>query len=436
MRGVRSLLVWVADRPAAFVVLLIVGVAERIAWTLAGHMALLDTELRNAAICWSRTGWIADAFRPGSGPTAHVGALPPAIPGIVFRVFGVETPATSLLLTAISACVVVSTAFVLNRLFARLGTPAAARGAAVLLICVLPLHIEIESRSLRVYENGYAALLLAVLLLAAVRLDQFGRVGTRDMIGLSALAALMIALSPTVGYCAVAILGILALRQLDWAGRAKAALVLSVLLAATITPWAIRNREVMGEAVWTRDNFGLEFAVGTNPAAVAPVDPGETYLARLTQIHPHGNETPYRAMQAAGGEVAYARQLGDQTSAWVREHPAAALTIWMRHLREFYFPPMWMWVHSGPPDITMPARKLIVDLIAVLALVGFVSALARRARQYVYLLPPVVLLPLPYLLTQPLVRYRYVIASLLVFMAADSVARLTRRGQDALKQSV
>lgn len=43
----------------------------------------------------------------------------------------------------------------------------------------------------------------------------------------------------------------------------------------------------MGETVWTRSNFGLEFAIGTHVAAVDPANPATVYLARLAQVHPH-----------------------------------------------------------------------------------------------------------------------------------------------------
>ncbi len=434
MVGSQRFLSWIADRPAAAVPLLALSAVERVAWTLSGHLQTPDTELRNAAISLANTGLIADAFRVGSGPTAHVGALPPVLPALIFRLFGVDTITTTVVLTIISALVIVATALVLSRVFARLGTPAAVRGAAVLLICLVPLHIELESRSLRIYENGAAALAVALLLLAVVRLDQRRKIGRRDLFALSMFAALIAALSPAVFLCAIALLGLLALRRLAWSGRLGALAMLAAVLVMTSLPWALRNQALLGETVWTRGNFGLEFAIGTHPAAVAPTDPAATYLARLAEIHPHGSEAPYRAMRAAGGELPYARKLGEATWHWVMAHPGQAATIWLRHLRELYFPPPWLWHHSALPDATMPVRIIAVDVIAALALVGLFGALGRRQWPFLYLIPPVLLLPLPYLITQPLVRYRYVIASLLIFLAADALARLTGRGQGGLKR--
>ena len=421
---VTALLRWIADRPIAALPLFVLAAAERLAWVLAGNTATLDTELRNTAISWAQTGWIADAFRSGSGPTAHVGALPPVIPGTIFRIFGTDSFASTIVLTTIGAAIVVATALVLSRVFARLGTPAAMRGAAVVLICLIPLHLELEARSLRIYENGYAALLLALALFAMVRLDAAAKIGMRDLVGLSALTVLIVALSPTVGVAAIVMLGILAVRRLDWRKRFAATAVLGLALIATSLPWALRNQAVMGETVWTRGNFGMELALGTHAAAVQPADPAETYLARIREIHPHGNDAVYAAMRAAGGELAYARSLGERTGHWIAAHPADAATIWLRHAREFYFPPLWLWHHTARPDATMPIRMLIVSLIAALALGGLFDALWRRQWDYLYFIPPVLLLPLPYLLTQPLIRYRYVIASLLIFLAADCVARL------------
>lgn len=435
MTAVRRFLAWIADSPAAFALLTLIALAERLGWALAGHLASLDTELRNVAMHWARTGDIADAFRPGSGPTAHVGALPPLIPGTIFRLFGIDSAASNIVLTIISTLVIVSTAYVLNRIFARLGTGSAARGIAILIVCAVPLHLEIEARSLRIYENGYAALALALLLLAVVRLDMAARTRIRDLVALSAFTAFIVALSPTTGFCAIAILGIFALRRLGWPQRIAALSILTAVLVATTFPWAFRNEGAVGGFITTRDNFGLEFAIGTHAGAVAPADPGATYLARLDEIHPHQSEPAYRAMTAAGGELNYARALGRDAWSWVADHPGDAARIWLRHACEFFFPPPWMWVHSAAPDATMPARVVAVNIIAVLALVGLIVALAQRQGRFLYLLPPIVLLPLPYLLSQPLIRYRYVIAALLVFLAADCVARLTGRGQGGLKRA-
>ncbi len=394
---------------------------------------MLDTELRSAAMHWATTGWIADAFRAGSGPTAHVGALPVIIPGFIMRWFGTDTAATTLILTALSALVIVATALVLNQAFRLLGTAAPARAVAVLMICLVPLHIEIESRSLRVYENGTAALLVAAMLFSVIRLDQRGHVGLRDLLGLSGLAGFTVALSPALALCVVTMLGILALRRLDWTGRATAVVLLGVTVFVTTLPWALRNREVMGETLWTRSNFGLEFAIGTHPAAVDPANPGAVYLARLAQVHPHGSEPGYRALLNAGGELGYARKQGSETWGWVVAHPSQAARIWLRHLAEFYFPPPWMWLHSGRPDVTTPLRMIIVDLIALLALFGVGRALLRRQWVYLYIASPIILVALPYILAQPLVRYRYVVASLLIFLAADTLARLLNRPAIALR---
>lgn len=431
---VSRFLKWVAETPVAVLPLAVAAVAERVLWTLAGHMAMFDTELRNAAMHWATTGWIGDAFRTGSGPTAHVGVLPVVIPGTIMRLFGVDTPATTLALTVVSALIVVATAFVLNLAFRRLGTPVLARGCAILLICLVPLHVEIESRSLRVYENGTAALLLALMLLSVVRLDQRAAIGMRDLLGLSGLAALMIALSPALAICVIVMLGALALRRLNWPDRIRAATLLGIVLVLTSLPWALRNREVMGETVLTRSNFGLEFAIGTHAAAVDPADPASVYIARLVQVHPHDSATGYSAFKAAGGELAYSRKLGDETWQWVRAHPLQAIQIWLRHVREFYFPPPWMWHHSGQPDVTSPFRWLSVNVIAGLALFGLGATLVRRQWIFLYMVPPVVLIAVPYVLAQPLVRYRYVIASLLVFLAADALARGLNRPKAALNK--
>lgn len=74
------------------------------------------------------------------------------------------------------------------------------------------------------------------MLLSVVRLDQREAIGVRDLFGLSALAALMIALSPALAICVLVMLGALALRRLNWPDRAKAVALLGMAIFLTTLP--------------------------------------------------------------------------------------------------------------------------------------------------------------------------------------------------------
>jgi hypothetical protein len=281
---------------------------------MSGNLAFRDTELKKAAVNWATTGAIADAYEPGSGPTAHVGALPPVIAGMVFRLVG-SGDAASILLTIVSASVVVATALVLNRLFARLGTPACARGAALAFVCVVPVFMELEARSLRVYETATPRCRSRRCFL-----PRFGsiRVGLFDY-----------------AICSASRL----LRPFSWGYRqlrgsqaspysefsrcagstdgARSGLRSACVGACRLrSAWALRNQAVMGETVWTRGNFGLEFAVGTHDGAVSPdnarpivrASPGcsttnshlPRKLARIRQLAARGTHRVKRGRMLSG----------------------------------------------------------------------------------------------------------------------------------------
>ena len=64
-----------------------------------------------------------------------------------------------------------------------------------------------------------------------------------------------------------------------------------------------------------------------------------------------------------------------------------------------------------------------------IAFVGFIGLGVRLARgdwRYIFVGAPLLLLMLPYVLAQPILRDRYPVGGLLVFLAADLALRMTR----------
>jgi hypothetical protein len=74
----------------------------------------------------------------------------------------------------------------------------------------------------------------------------------------------------------------------------------------------------------------------------------------------------------------------------------------------------------------MTALSILSALLTLTAFAGLAMRLARRGWIYFYVAAPIVALALPYILAQPRIRYRYVIASLITFLAFDAIARYLR----------
>ncbi len=415
----------VDGRTGAAVIALVL-VLIHLAIAAAGGFAPLESELQRVSVSMAETGRIADAYREGSGPTTHTGPLAPALAAGVYWALGPASAASEIVLTIISALVVAATALVLNATFKRLGTPAWARGAALLFIVLVPIHASLQAQDLRARESGIAALMLASTIFLAVRADQQGKVSWTLVGVLAALAAVLFMLSPASGLGAYGVCGLLCLRRIDWRRWLGVVLVAAGALAIVTTPWALRNQRVFGEPILSRGNFGLEFAIGTHAGAVAPSDPTAAFQARLREIHPFRSEFAYANMQAAGGEIPYARKLQLETNAWISGHRSEAARIWARHILEFYAPPPWLWNPYAQPGLASKAKSVIVGILTLVALIALAIRLFQRQWMYLYIMFPVVLVSLPYVALQPRVRYRYVIASLLVFLAVDIARRRSK----------
>lgn len=396
----------------------------RCVWVLNAHTeGPLRSEIHQVAVSLARTGVIADAYRVDHVPTTHVGPIAPVLAGTIYRVFGADSLVSEAILFIVATLVLFATMLVLDRAFARLGESALARRLAIAIFLVVPVDLNMETQDFRIREGNEATLLLAGVLLAVLALDRAPQIRWRSVIGLAALCAFLFLLSPAVAVPAYAACGVLVLRRFrprQWPAVAGIAAGFVMLFSL---PWAIRNHDLLGQWVWSRGNVGLEMAIGTYPGAVDPVDPGLTFRKRLHQVHPFQSVPAYAEMRAEGGELAYSHRLGALTKAWASRHPAEAAHIWVRHVREFFAPPPWLWSAASRPPLVDRLRSIHAMLILIVAAAGIGVFLARGRWLYFYPLVMIVTAVIPYIGPQPRTRYRYTITALLVFTATAATVR-------------
>lgn len=425
-----------ADDPRGFnravAALFALGLALRLVWALRGdYFRPIASEMYLIAQAFARTGTIADAYHLGSGPTAHAAPLWPAFAGSIYRVVGRDGPVVEAVLSAAALAFVAVSVLLLNRAMARLGTPALARLGAIAFVALVPLNFELEVVASRVWEQAIAAALMALVLWLVIRLD-VRRVGWATLTGLAALAAPFVMVSPAAALGAFGCIGLLALRRggAGAAGGVAAFVGVTALSAVFVValsyPWALRNEAVFGEKIWSRSNFGFVFAEGFHPAAVAPANPRKTFVDRMAEIDPFERSRGFAAMTAAGGEAGYNHAMTAATMAWVRANPGDAARIAVRHTGEFFLPPRWHWHVYSDKSAGTAAKQALVWAIAILGFGGVAWGLRRDSR-FLYAAAMLVLPVAPYILAQPILRYRYLITTLLVFLAADLLARLAKR---------
>jgi hypothetical protein len=404
--------------------LLVLGAVLRFAYLFYVGFTPPPSEAFNVAAAFATRGELADAWGPGTGFTAHLSPGMPLLVGEVYRWLGVGTPAAEFALACISLAFVYVTILALDAAFERLGVAAIARFGAIALLSLLPLNIFLEMRKFRHWEGALAAAGIAVCLARVLEMDDDQRQPGWLKLGLLAFGAGVLSLfSEAAALACYGMIGWLALRRRGSLGFVAVTALSAVLLCALSYPWALRNEAVFGEKVWTRTAFGMNFAIGFHDKAISPADPQKVYFDRADEVSPFARPSALAALQNAGGEVAYSRLWTARTEAWIGQHPLAALKIAARHIWELYMQPRWMW---WPGKGAVAIKQAMLATFTVLGFAGLATGLARRDWRYIYVAAALALPVFPYVLGEPLDRYRYPVAGLLVFLAADMISRVTR----------
>lgn len=418
------------------VALLLLGGLARLAWVVlfAPHV-FVDGEIANVAVAFANTGVLADAFHPGQGPTAHVLPIPPIVAGLIYRAFGVRSGMSEGILVLLATATVLASYALLYRIFGILGTPRWARLGALATTCLLPLNFWLETVVFRIWEGALAVAVGLAFLLALLELERADEIRLRAVAAMALAAALVLFISPAMGVAVYACSLLLMVDRLPVHRWPVTVAIACLGLAVVVVPWSIRNNAAMGEPILLRSDFGLELALGNGPAAAAAVteaDDHAVFYARMQELQPFNRVVGYQAMWRAGGEAAYARALGAETKTWIAEHPAAFARLSLKHLRQYFFPPLWQWNVFNRLDRSSAGRGLDVKiavhwLIAAAGIAGAMFAMIRAWSRYRYALMMMFLPALPYMIMQPTLRYRYLMYGLSVFFAADLLAYLVAR---------
>lgn len=407
--------------PAAIV---LAGIAWRLVW-LARYRPFETgkAEALNAAVCFARTGRLADALGPGEGLTAHLSPVMPVLAGFVYRVLGVQTLAANWLLSLVALGFSIGSALFLYRAFGLMGASRNSRLLGLGIYCLVPLSPFTELMEFRQWEGGLAVFLATSLLALIVTIDASGAASWRGRFAVALLAAVLFFINPALGVAGYVMAAILLWRRLDWRSYPATVGMAACVLVAVLTPWTIRNYQAFGSFVPLRGNAGLELALANHPAAVSGHDQQAVFMSRLYTIHPHNNAPVFARMQAAGGEIPYAANLGTEAKHWILDHPLDFFRLSIRHLIQFYFPPTWLWTVYGNFSHSTQIKQGFMWLTAALGLISaFGATLVWRGR-FLYAATLALAPALTYLIVQPVLRYHYLVTGILIFLTADLVTR-------------
>ena len=246
----------------------------------------------------------ADPFGLPTGPTAWEPPLYPYLMAAVFRLTGVYTNASALVLLTLNSVFSALTCIPIFLIAKKCFNEKVAVWAAWMW-AILPFVMFYSTRW--IWETSLAALLLTVLVWLSLQLEEAqGLVPWAGFGVLWGVAALtntsLLAFLPASGLWV-------------WYRRSKAhrsslggVVLAAAFFAATIAPWLVRNHEAFGRFVFIRSNFGAELRLGNGPWAEG---------LWMQWLHPTQDVLELRRYQQLG-ELEYVAARKQEAVEWIK----------------------------------------------------------------------------------------------------------------------
>ena len=353
----------------------------------------------------------------GTGPTAWMTPVYPYIVAGVFKVFGIYTTASAVVLLSLNALTSALTCipifFIARRTF---GLRVAKWSGWGWVFFPYAVYFPVE----RIWETWLATLLLSLLFLFALHLEDRSEEDRSEAglvwgnwIAFGMLAGLAALTSPAI----VSVFPFLAgwvcyrlhRRKQAWFRPATFAALAFILF---VSPWFIRNYNTFHRFIPFRDNMGMVLRLGTKGAT--------THWAAY-DLGPWHSDAEWNQFQRLG-ELGYMEKERKQAVDFIGTHPG--WYAWTTLRRAVY---MWTGFWSFDPAYLAqepldPPNIILCTIFTALALVGLWRAF--RLNTAVAVLYGLVLISFPavYYITSPEVYYRRPIDPLIVILAASLVS--------------
>jgi len=359
----------------------------------------------------------SNPFHGVTGPTAWEPPLYPFFIAGVFRLFGVYSNASAIVLLSINSIFSALTCIPIFLIGKRCFDETIARWTSWLWALLPPVMFWCTRW---IWETSLAALLLAVIFwLTLVAEERDGIVPWLEFGFLWGIAAL-------TNTSLLAFLPASALWICYHCFRRKknflaGALTSAVVFAICVAPWIVRDYQTFGKFIFIRSNFGAELRFGNGPGADG------TWMAYL---HPTRNAHQLRLYKEMG-EIAYVTYRKRQAVAFIREDYGRFAMLSVKRF-------IYYW--GGLPRLAAnPALALFKNSIflasSVLAFWGLGRAL-RKQRPGAWLFFWLILsYPLMYYFVFPHPRYRHPIEPELGILIVYVISEAEKKTQPAEARS-
>jgi hypothetical protein len=347
-----------------------------------------------------------------TGPTAWLTPVFPYLLAGVFKLFGIYTYTSFLVIVTIdclfSALACVPTFFIGERLGGRAtGAIAAWIWALFPVAIILPVSW--------VWDTCLSTLVVGLIVWATLAVCESKR--TRDWAAYGLLWAFGLMLNPAI----LSVLPFILLWQASQLRKEnrqwlKLPAVAALLITMGCMPWTARNYLTFHKLIPMRSNFGLELWLGNNSQVTDT-------LARW--LHPDGY-LPERQKFVQMGEIAYMQAKQHEAVQFIVSHPRDEMRfLWHRFMDN------WTGTSEPIPDIWRSlgwqgqltlATNILVSL---LSMVGVLLLFRRERREaWLFAVFPVVY-PVIYYVTHTSARYRHPIDPILCVLAGFSIAAVS-----------
>jgi 4-amino-4-deoxy-L-arabinose transferase-like glycosyltransferase len=351
-----------------------------------------------------------------TGATAWLCPIFPYLMAAVFRVCGIFT-LTSLLVIQILNCAFVSlTVFPIHAIARRsFGAPyeSSYQNNVALLASWLWVFLPsaIHTPVADIWDTSLTGLLFALIFWStlAIREEQsalrWASYGALWAMGALTNASLLSILPFFIGWLVFS-------RPETSDGRLARAALSVFVLALLLTPWTIRNHRALGEWLPLRSNFGLELWLGNNLAGSD---------VNSFALHPFQNPSEASRFKSLG-EIEYMREKQYEAIAFMRAQPGTTVHLIARRVALYWFAvsdrPRFDW-RTAPRYV----RHLVFPNLLMILFAWLGAAIALRARRPGAMLFVFALLvfPLPYYVTHALVRYRFSLDPILTVLGVYGV---------------
>ncbi len=332
-----------------------------------------------------------------TGPTAWVAPVYPYLVSVVFRILGIYSNASALVLLGIQCALAAATGVTIHALGHRtLGARAGFCAAWIWALSPFFFRWPVSW----IWDFAASAFLVSAAFI--VTLDAAAHNSRKLWLALGALWALIALTNPALlSIMPFTFLYVIFVNHRSFRPWFASLALSGVLFAALVSPWLIRNDLVFGHPVFFRSNFWFEFHLGNYHFSN-----GMGYSGK----HPSNNPAELQKY-ASWGELPYIDYYKQDSLRFVREYPAEFVDLTLHRI-------LWFWdgtpLHYQAREWWKPWEFWPLSLGGGL---GLLFVLTRRPRGWILFAAALLVYPLPYYLAYCVAKYRYAIEPELLLLS-------------------